>query len=65
LAHKLITLPETLSVVVGLNRDMKIVQPQFGAVQAIKRLTRLSVWFIEQKIATVYSVPANTWSIKQ
>lgn len=31
----------------------------FGAVQAIKRLTRLSVWFIEQGIEPVYSDPAH------
>lgn len=31
----------------------------FGAVQAIKRLTRLSVWFIEQGIEHVYSDPAH------
>ena len=31
----------------------------FGAVQAIKRLTRLAVWFIEQGIEPVYSDPAH------
>ncbi len=31
----------------------------FGAVQAIQRLTRLSVWFIEQGIDPVYSDPAH------
>lgn len=31
----------------------------FGAVQAVKRLTRLSVWFIEQGIEPVYSDPAH------
>ena len=31
----------------------------FAAVQAIKRLTRLSVWFIEQGIEPVYSDPAH------
>lgn len=31
----------------------------FGAVQAIQRITRLSVWFIEQGIEPVYSDPAH------
>jgi len=31
----------------------------FGAVQAIKRLTRLSVWFMELGIEPVYSDPAS------
>lgn len=31
----------------------------FGAVQAIKRLTRLAVWFIEQGVEPVYSDPAH------
>jgi transposase InsO family protein len=31
----------------------------FAAVQAIKRLTRLSVWFIEQGIEPVYSDPSH------
>lgn len=31
----------------------------FGAVQAIQRLTRLAVWFIEQSIDPVYSDPAH------
>lgn len=31
----------------------------FGAVQAIQRLTRLSVWFIEHGVEPVYSDPAH------
>lgn len=31
----------------------------FGAVQAVQRLTRLAVWFIEQGIEPVYSDPAS------
>ncbi len=31
----------------------------FGAVQAVKRLTRLAVWFIELGIEPVYSDPAS------
>lgn len=31
----------------------------FGAVQAVKRLTRLAVWFIELDIEQVYSDPAS------
>jgi transposase InsO family protein len=31
----------------------------FGAVQAVKRLTRLSVWLIELGIELVYSDPAS------
>lgn len=31
----------------------------FGAVQAVKRLTRLAVWFIEQGVEPVYSDPAS------